>query len=246
EKITLGIGLPGSVSRRTGQVKNSNTTCLNHKPFWKDVQNQVNIPVVFENDANCFALAEAVWGAGRQNTLIFGVILGTGVGGGIILDKKIIPGLQNIAGEWGHSLLLPGTRSCYCGKKGCVETFLSGSAFAKYELYKNGLELNSREFCSNWDEGIYKKNEPAKTAVQNYCRQFGMAVSNVINILDPDAVILGGGMSNASFIYTTGTEYIREFVFNDELLTEIKIATLGDSAGVFGAAYLGATGNTNT
>jgi fructokinase len=241
DNVTVGVGLPGSIVRKTGFVKNSNTTCLNNKPFWTDVQKQLLMPVVFENDANCFALAEAVWGTGKPYSIIFGVILGTGVGGGIIINKRIISGLQNIAGEWGHSILVPDSRPCYCGKKGCIETHLSGPAFKKYELDVNEFKLTSQEFSRNWDKDEYKNNPSAQKVVDEYCKYFGMAISNVINILDPDAVILGGGMSNASFIYTKGLKYVREYVFNDELLTPIKKATLGDSAGVFGAAYLGAT-----
>jgi len=240
DNCTVGIGLPGSIIRRTGCVKNSNTTCLNNKPFWTDVQKQLLLPIVFENDANCFSLAEAVWGAGKSYSIIFGVILGTGVGGGIVLNKRILPGLQNIAGEWGHAILIPDSRPCYCGKKGCVETYLSGSAFQKYELAENGINLTSHQFSKNWDSNKYNGNPAAQQAVDHYCKYFGMAVSNVINILDPDAIILGGGMSNASFIYKKGWEYVKEYVFNDELLTPIKKATLGDSAGVFGAALLGA------
>lgn len=246
DTVTVGIGLPGSIVRRTGHVKNSNTTCLNNKPFWTDVQKQIKIPIIFENDANCFALAEAVWGAGKSFNLLFGVILGTGVGGGIILNKKILSGLQNIAGEWGHSLLIPDSRPCYCGKKGCIETYLSGTAFQKYELASNNFNINSRQFCKNWDSHKYKNNSAALKAVDQYCQHFGMAISNVINILDPDAIILGGGMSNASFIYSEGIKYVQKYIFNDELLTKIIKATLGDSAGVFGAAYLGATGIQNT
>lgn len=241
ENITIGIGLPGSIIRKSGRVKNSNTTCLNNQSFWTDVQNELDMSIVFENDANCFALAEAVWGAGKTFDTVFGVILGTGVGGGIIINKQILSGLQNIAGEWGHSLLLPDTRPCYCGKKGCIETFLSGTAFNKYELKENNLNMRSQEFCIHWDSYEFIANSSAQKAVDQYCRYFGMAISNIINILDPEVIILGGGMSNASFIYSQGLEYIQKYVFNDELLTVIKKATLGDSAGVFGAAYLGAT-----
>lgn len=241
QSITIGIGLPGSIIRRTGYVKNSNTTCLNNKPFWTDVQRQMSMPIIFENDANCFALAEAVWGAGKLYSVIYGVILGTGVGGGIVINKQILSGLQNIAGEWGHALLIPETRPCYCGKKGCIETYLSGTAFKKYELEKNEFLISSHDFCTNWDNGKYENNSSAEAAIDQYCKHFGMALSNIINILDPDAVVLGGGMSNASFIYTNGLQYVKKYVFNDELLTPIKKATLGDSAGVFGAAYLGAT-----
>jgi fructokinase len=240
ESITIGIGLPGSIIRKTGYVKNSNTTCLNNKPFWTDVQKHISLPIIFENDANCFALAEAVWGAGKSYSVIFGVILGTGVGGGIIINKQILSGLQNIAGEWGHALLIPGTRPCYCGKKGCIETYLSGPAFKMYELKENKFLISSHDFCINWDNGKYENNSSAQLAIDQYCKHFGMALSNIINILDPDVIILGGGMSNASFIYTNGLQYVKKYVFNDELLTPIKKAILGDSAGVFGAAYLGA------
>jgi len=238
--ITIGVGLPGSIKRSNGQVKNSNTTCLNDRPFWTDVQKMLNMPIAFENDANCFALAEAVWGAGNGYTTVFGVILGTGVGGGIIFNKKIHSGLQSIAGEWGHSIIHPGGHHCYCGKAGCVETYLSGPAFEKNIVHAHGFNLTGKKFTNQWENGILQNKEEAQNVVREYCKYFGMAVSNVINIIDPDVIVLGGGMSNASFLYTTGLESIAKFVFNDELITEVKKAELGDSAGVFGAAYLGA------
>lgn len=239
-QTTIGVGLPGSIARKTGQVKNSNTTCLNGKPFWLDIQRLLHSSVAFENDANCFALAESVWGAAKDYSSVFGVILGSGVGGGIIHDRTIHSGRHNIAGEWGHTLLIPGGRPCYCGKQGCVETYLSGPAFERYSLTPYNFNMTAKEFNRTWQESDFPNRKRAELIVDSYCDYFGMAMSNVINILDPDVIVLGGGVSNFSFLYNKGIRAVEKYIFNDELLTPIKPAVLGDSAGVFGAAYLGA------
>ncbi|MGD9898565.1 MAG: ROK family protein [Calditrichaceae bacterium] len=234
-RMTIGIGLPGAVSRTTGLVKNSNTTCLIGKDFRSDLQRILQHPAGFENDANCFALAESTWGAGKGYNLVFGAIIGTGVGGGLIYRGEIVQGRQNIAGEWGHSLLIPDGHECYCGKKGCVETYLSGPAIENYLLKPEGINSPAKEFNHLYDETDIITNR----IIDAYCNYFGIAVGNLINILDPDIIVLGGGVSNFRFLYDKGIEAVKKNIFNDELLTEIKQAEFGDSAGVFGAALVG-------
>ncbi|MGD9487957.1 MAG: ROK family protein [Calditrichaceae bacterium] len=234
-RTTIGIGLPGAVSRTTGLVKNSNTTCLIGKDFRGDLQNILQYPAGFENDANCFALAESTWGAGKGSDLVFGAIIGTGVGGGLIYRGEILQGRQNIAGEWGHSLLIPDGHECYCGKKGCVETYLSGPAMENYLLKPEGINSPAKEFNHLYDE----TNDLTNRIIDSYCNYFGIAMGNLINILDPDIIVIGGGVSNFRFLYDKGIDAVKKNVFNDELLSEIKQAELGDSAGVFGAALVG-------
>lgn len=233
--VPIGLGMPGSITRATGLVKNSNTTCLNGRPFREDLQNRLNKKIFFENDANCFALAEAKMGAAAdcKEGIVFGVILGTGVGGGIVCDGKIWTGSQNIAGEWGHHVLYPDTRPCYCGKKGCVETYISGPAVeAEYKKSSGKIKSLSEISVGLDHDGI------AKEVIESFLNSFGLAISNVINILDPSVVVLGGGVSNLSCLYDKGIDKIKQYVFNDELLTPIRKNSLGDSAGVYGAALL--------
>lgn len=227
-RTTVGVCTPGALSRDSGRLKNSNTQCLIGKPLRDDIENRLGKPVVLDNDANCFAQAEAVLGAAKGHSVVFGVIMGTGVGGGICINGRVHRGLQHIAGEWGHSLLHPGGNPCFCGKKGCVETYLSGPALERLHTQLTGEELPLREIAAN----------PPQTWKKQFLDNFGMAVSNVINILDPDIVVLGGGVSNIDFLYHEGPEYVKRFCFNDRLETPIVKNKLGDSAGVFGAAYL--------
>ena len=226
----VGIGTPGSESTRTRLLKNSNTTCLNGRPLRADLERRLGLPVVLENDANCFALAEARDGAGRGAGLVFGVILGTGVGAGIVVRGSVWSGPQHIAGEWGHHVLDPSGPACYCGQRGCAETFLCGPALeAAY-----GASVSAGEIAARATAG-----EPRATEVlARYCDRFGRALANVINILDPDVVVLGGGVSNLDALYTTGRGAVARYVFNDELRTPIVKNQLGDSAGVLGAALL--------
>lgn len=226
--LTVGICTPGALSADTGRLKNSNTQCLIGKPLKEDIESIIGHPVVLENDANCFARAEAILGAARGYSVVFGVIMGTGVGGGICIDGRVHRGLQHIAGEWGHSLLHPGGNPCYCGKKGCVETYLSGPALELLYARLTGKERPLRDIARN----------PPDEWKEQFLDNFGMALSNVINILDPDIVVLGGGVSNIDFLYDEGPVYVRRYSFNDRLETPIVKNTLGDSAGVFGAAYL--------
>ncbi len=236
----IGVGMPGSVSLGTGEalVKNSNTTCLNGRPFRRDLQAALGVPISFANDANCFALAEATFGAAAGARVAFGVILGTGVGGGVVFkDQSGAPrvwnGAQGIAGEWGHVVLDPVSGpACYCGKRGCVETYLSGPALERAYAEKTGTSRALPDI-------VARTEDPASGAVLDAMIEvFGRALSSVLDVLDPDVVILGGGVANIERLYTDGLEAVRRWVFSDTLETRIVKNALGDSAGVFGAALL--------
>jgi fructokinase len=230
----IGIGTPGSLSARDGRLKNSNTLCLNGRPLATDLEARLGMSVRLENDANCFALAEARGGAGQGHAMVFGVILGTGVGGGIVIDGRLWPGPQHIAGEWGHHAIDPAGPECYCGQRGCAETFLSGPALEAAYRAAGGAALAASGVAARAAAG-----EPAATAVmERYVDRFGRALANVVSILDPDVVVLGGGLSQLDVLYTRGREAVARYVFNDELRTPILPNRLGDSAGVIGAALL--------
>ncbi len=244
----IGVGMPGSVTMRRADgtrssaplVKNSNTTCLNGRPFRFDLARTLgaSASIAFANDANCFALAEAQYGAARGARVTFGVILGTGVGGGIVLRQEegvyAWDGLHGIAGEWGHVVLdgaapLP----CYCGRRGCVECFLSGPALEAAYASRSGVRrpLAAIAACRDTDAD-------ARVVLSEMIANFGRAVAMVINILDPDAIVLGGGVSNLDVLYEEGPAAVAQWTFNDELRTPIVKNALGDSAGVLGAALL--------
>ena len=231
----VGIGMPGATDNQ-GRVKNSNTTCLNGRHFHQEVQKQVRQRLVFANDANCFALAEAVLGAGKGHGVVFGVIMGTGVGGGLVIDGHYRNGPHAICGEWGHSSLWPDhPEACYCGKYGCVEQFLSGPGVEQHYLSLAGEALPLKSIIAKEQSGDPAAVKCIDTLLENY----GRAVSNLINIIDPDAIVIGGGVSNVDFLYTRGYERILKYVFSDECHTPVIQNQLGDSAGVLGAALLG-------
>jgi fructokinase len=230
----IGIGTPGSLSMRDGRLKNSNTTCLNGRPLQTDLERRLGLPVRLENDANCFALAEALAGAGRGHALVFGVILGTGVGGGIVHQGNLWTGPQHIAGEWGHHGVDPDGPTCYCGRRGCVETLLSGPALEAAYRATGGPTASVAEIAGRATGG----DPTAGAALERYVESFGRALANVINILDPDVVVLGGGLSNLDVLYSSGRQAVARHVFNDEFRTPIVRHQLGDSAGVIGAALL--------
>ena len=198
QECSIGICTPGSLDMETGVLKNSNTVCLIGKPIKSDLENELNCPIAIDNDANCFAMAEAILGAGKNYAVVFGVIIGTGVGGGIILNRRIHHGRLFIAGEWGHQILHPNGKMCYCGKMGCVETYLSGPSLEKYWVELGGKPLSLGEIIKSFE---HNQNAKYLKWKKEYLANFGMALSNVINIIDPDAVILGGGVSNLSLIH---------------------------------------------
>ena len=229
---SIGVCTPGALSLDSGLIKNSNTQCLIGKDLQNDLKNILHQDVSIENDANCFALAEAKLGVGKDYDVVFGVIMGTGVGGGIIINGKIHHGRTNIAGEWGHNCLHNEGNNCYCGNKGCVETYISGPALEKNWHQLSGLNQSLPEIIQNSD------NPNFDTWKNIFLENFGSALANVVDILDPDMIVLGGGLSNIDFLYDEGKNLIYEKVFSDTINTPIVKNELGDSAGVFGACLL--------
>lgn len=233
----LGIGTPGAISSRDGRLKNSNTVCLNGRPLRDDLEARLGLEVAIENDANCFALAEAVAGSGRDHEMVFGVILGTGVGGGIVFRRELWPGPQHIAGEWGHHAIDPAGPPCYCGQRGCVETLISGPALERSYRDAGGDAVEAAAIAARAAGGEAR----AAAAVDRYLVHFGRALANLMAILDPSVVVLGGGLSNLELLYTRGRDAVARAIFNDELATPIVKNALGDAAGVIGAAALAAS-----
>ena len=228
----IGICTPGTIEATTGLLKNSNTVCLIGKPIQQDMEDALGIPILMENDANCFALAEATIGAAKKYDVVFGVILGTGCGAGIVMNKKIHRGANAIAGEWGHHTLYPDGRSCYCGNQGCTESYISGTA-----LESEWKELTG-EFATVTDVIDNKMYEAHPEWKENFMMNFGRALSNVIDILDPDAIVMGGGLSKVDLLYTEGMQAVYKESFSEVVRTPIIKNKLGDSGGVFGAAMI--------
>ena len=232
QKTSLGICTPGSLSKKSGLIKNSNTQCLIGKDLKTDLENIFKHDISIENDANCFALAESKLGVAKNFDVVFGVIMGTGVGGGLIINDHIHNGRTNIAGEWGHHCIWPQGNSCYCGKQGCVDTYLSGPALeTRWEQLTNKRQ-SLTEIIQKSDDNLLQK---WKT---EFLDNFGLALGNVIDILDPDVIVLGGGLSNIPFLYDEGKNSVYQKVFSDQIDTPILKNSLGDSAGVFGACMI--------
>jgi predicted NBD/HSP70 family sugar kinase len=230
---TVGVGIPGALSQVTGLVKNANSTWLIGKPLKQDLERAIGREVRLENDANCFALSEAVDGAGKGAAVVFGVILGTGVGGGIVAHGRLLTGPNAIAGEWGHNPLpaptaqdlpLPG---CYCGRAGCIETYLSGPGLSREHEALTGARLEAEEIASLQGESL-----------RRYEERLARALASVINVLDPDVIVLGGGMSNVGRLYTEVPRLWSKYVFSDQVATRLVRNRHGDSSGVRGAAWL--------
>jgi fructokinase len=234
----IGIGTPGAISSHSGLMRNSNTVCLNDKPLQRDIEMKLDRPIRMANDANCFALSESRNGAARDYDSCFGIIMGTGVGGGIVISK-LHAGAMHIGGEWGHNLLEADGPPCYCGRRGCVETLLSGPGMSR-DHHQNGGEANTdpATIIQLADAG----DAIAEATVERYLSRFGRAVATVINILDPHAIVLGGGMSNIDLLYTRGREMIEPHVFSDYFSTPVLRNEHGDSSGVLGAAQLWGAG----
>ncbi|MGL6527108.1 ROK family protein [Aeromonas hydrophila] len=233
----IGMGTPGARDPQTGLMKNCNTTELNGKPFKEDLERRLGVPVLIANDANCFALAETHLGAVRQHhpdaKVVFGIIMGTGVGSGIVINGRILNGHHGIAGEWGHNVLSPDGPECYCGKRGCVETFISGPALEAWYEAKAKRHLSLAKIAA-----ATVHDHVAKLTIDRLHLLFGQALANVVNILDPDVIVIGGGVGNVQSLYSVGRETILPFLFNPRFATPIIAPALGDSAGVFGAALL--------
>jgi fructokinase len=237
---SVGIGIPGALSMASGLVKNANSTWLIGQPFDRDVAHALDRPVRVMNDANCFALSEAIDGSGRGRHAVFGVILGTGTGGGIAIGRHVLEGRHRIAGEWGHNPLpwprddeRPGP-SCYCGRSGCIETFLSGPGLSSAYAALSGQSADAAEIARLAEAG----DPLADRAMHAYEDRLARALASIINVLDPDVIVLGGGMSNVSRLYTHVPALWKPFVFSDSSDTPLVAARHGDSSGVRGAAWL--------
>jgi len=238
ERGSVGVGMPGSISPATGLVKNANSTWLIGHPLHEDLERALGRPVRLANDANCFALSEAADGGGAGARVVFGVILGTGTGGGVVVDGQVLVGPNAVAGEWGHNALpwpdeseWPGPQ-CYCGRRGCIETFLSGSGLQM--AYAQGPGLTARQIAAAAERG----DGAGAAAIETYARRLAKSLATVINLLDPDAIVLGGGLSNIESLYRRVPEIWTDWVFSDRVDTRLARAKHGDSSGVRGAAWL--------
>ena len=233
----IGMGTPGILDPEKLVIKNSNTVCLNGQALKADLESKLNRTFIMANDANCFALAEAKMGVVKDHItepkLVFGIIMGTGVGGGLILNNQAHIGLHGIGGEWGHNFLDASGGTCYCGKIGCVETIISGPALERFYFSQTQQSKSLSSILKDTETDI-----AAQLTKDRLIQFFGIAVSTLINVLDPDAIVIGGGLSNVDDLYTAGKEAALSHVFNDEIKTLILKPKLGDSAGVFGAALL--------
>jgi fructokinase len=237
---TVGVGIPGAISAVTGLVKNANSTWLIGQPLDRDLERTLGRPVRLMNDANCFALSEAIDGAAQGAGTVFGVILGTGTGGGVVVNRQVLEGRHRIAGEWGHNPLpwpqddeRPGP-SCYCGRTGCIETFLSGPGLSSTYAAVAGRHAEATEIASLAESG-----DPAANDVLSlYETRLARALASIINVLDPDIIVLGGGLSNITRLYDRVPPLLKPFVFSDSADTPIVAARHGDSSGVRGAAWL--------
>lgn len=237
QRAHVGIGHPGSLSPDTGKMRNANSVWLNDRPFAEDMRAVLDRPVRFANDADCFALSEATDGAGRDGRVVFGVILGTGVGGGIVINGRLLDGAQRIAGEWGHNPLpwmsaseTPGG-PCWCGKTGCIETFLSGPGWAAHYNRKHAKKLNAREIA-------HRDTLEAQASREDYAHRLARALASVINIIDADTIVLGGGVSDAPGLADRTQALLGGFLFSDIVKTRILSHRHGASSGVRGAAWL--------
>jgi predicted NBD/HSP70 family sugar kinase len=239
----IGMGTPGVLDPTLQTMKNSNTTVLNGMPLQKDLQDRLGLPFVLANDANCFALAETHLGVVKAMApnarMVFGIIMGTGVGGGIVMNGKIWDGRHGIGGEWGHNFLDESGGPCYCGKTGCVETVISGPALERFYASLTGNRIKLKEIASRHKDG---SDPAADKTIERLCHFFGKSVSVITNMLDPDVIVVGGGVGNMADIYTKGLEELGKFIFNNRVEVQLLKPSLGDSAGVFGAAALVAQG----
>jgi fructokinase len=240
DRVSVGVGIPGAISPATRLIKNANSTWLIGRPLERDLARAVGRPVRLANDANCFALSEATDGAAAGAAVVFGVIIGTGTGGGLVVNGRVVAGANAIAGEWGHNPLpapdadeRPGPE-CYCGRFGCIETFLSGPALARDYLAHGGDDLTAIDIAARAERGEAR----ASGCLDRYERRFARAIASVINVVDPDVVVLGGGLSNISRLYDRVPDLWGRHVFSDRVATRLLPAKHGDASGVRGAAWL--------
>jgi fructokinase len=239
-RASVGVGIPGVISPATGLVKNANSTWLNGRPLREDLARRLDRPVRLANDANCFALSEASDGAAAGRSIVFGVILGTGTGGGLVIDGRVIVGANAIAGEWGHNPLPwpePGERPgppCYCGQTGCIETFLSGPGLSRDHEQGSGERLDPEAIVARASAG----DRAAAATIARYHHRMARSLASILNVVDPDVVVLGGGLSNMPGLAASVMTLWGEFVFSDRVTTAIVPAKHGDASGVRGAAWL--------
>ena len=236
----IGFSTPGTIDPTLQVMKNSNTTVMNGKPMNKDLAEKLGVNVVLANDANCFALAEATMGAVPEQypdaKVVFGVIMGTGVGGGVVVNGQVIAGRHGIGGEWGHNILDPNGIDCYCGKKGCNETIFAGPALERYYESISGVKKHLKDIAQAARD---KTDEHAIATLEHLYESFGKAIHYIINVIDPDVVVLGGGVSNIPELYIEGPKRLEKYIFNMKKVETVFLKPkLGDSAGVFGAAEL--------
>lgn len=235
----IGVGTPGVHDPKLGTMKNCNAVVMNGKPMKADLEKLLGLKLEMANDADCFALAETKLGVVKESypdaKVVFGVIMGTGVGGGIVVDGKAIIGLHGIAGEWGHNFLDESGGPCYCGKSGCIENVISGPALEKYYFNETGNRKPLKDIVALAES---KVDPTAQKTIQRLIHFYGLALSTIVNILDPDVIVIGGGVGNIDLLYDRGRDSVKKYVFNHTLDTPIVRPSLGDSAGVFGAAYL--------
>ena len=240
EPPLIGIGIPGSINPTTQLVRNSNTLCLIGEPLHKDLEDLLQQPIRVENDANCFALSEALLGAGRGHSVVMGLIIGTGMGGGLVNSGKIWSGKQGIAGEFGHTTINFDGPECWCGEKGCLETYISGTAIEKNYQQLSGHKKRLPEIYQEYEN---QANTAAKQTIEEMLFYFSQGVANLITAFDPDIVVVGGGVSNIPLLYTEGKDQVAQRIFNDGMTTPIVKNQLGDSSGIYGAALLAGDSN---
>ena len=236
-RCAIGIGTPGAISPATGLMKNANSTWLRGRPLEDDITRLLGREVRIANDANCFALSEAVDGAAAGASVVFGVIIGTGTGGAIVVDRKVVVGANAIGGEWGHNPMpwpeaeeWPGP-PCYCGRTGCIETFLSGPGLSRDHRQATGEMVEAMEISARADAG-------AQASIERYAGRLARGLASIINVVDPDVIVLGGGLSNIARLYERVPELWVPYVFSDRIATKLVRARFGDSSGVRGAAWL--------
>lgn len=241
---SIGIGTPGAISPATGLLRNSNSVCLNGQPLQADLQSLLKRDISLANDANCFALSEATDGAAQGAAVVFGVIIGTGTGAGVVVNGQVLNGANAIAGEWGHNPLpwpedneRPGP-DCYCGKQGCIETFLSGPGMAQDFLQHTGKQLSAEQIVALTEQEGATHQAQAEACLQRYINRLARSLAHVINILDPDVIVLGGGLSNIQRLYAEVPQQLTQYVFSDVVKTKLVPPRYGDSSGVRGAAWL--------
>ncbi len=240
-RMPVGIGTPGALSMPAGVMKNSNSVCLNDKPLKDDLEAHLGYEIRLENDANCFVLSEAHLGVARHANIVFGVIIGTGTGGGLVVDGSLVKGPNAIAGEWGHNSipsnvreLIAEDRNCYCGRRNCIETVLSGRGLKQTFFERHGITLEAHDIAAQAAQGDARAQE----CIELYSQQLARCLTTVINVLDPHMVVLGGGLSNIEALYTLVPKELERFVFTDTLHTVLSSPSFGDSSGALGAACL--------